>query len=83
MHLPNGHTFTVVAERVGRTSLCRRGDPQWQAAGSRFLRHAEILAGGELHFTMQAAPNKRLAGRAGGAAVLDVALRDVGPTSTQ
>jgi len=28
-----------------------------------FLRHDEILAGGELHFTMQAEPNKNWPGQ--------------------
>jgi predicted alpha-1,2-mannosidase len=60
MHLPNGHTFTVVADNlddahpyVGTVTL--NGKPLDRV----YLRHAEILAGGELHFTMQAAPNKQ------------------------
>jgi predicted alpha-1,2-mannosidase len=58
IHLPNGHTFTVVADHmddahpyVGAVML--NGKPLDRV----YLRHAEILAGGELHFTMQAAPN--------------------------
>jgi len=57
IHLPNGKTFTVVAEGldaahtyVGSVSL--NGMPLQRA----FLRHAEILAGGELRFRMQATP---------------------------
>ncbi|TAM09239.1 MAG: glycoside hydrolase family 92 protein, partial [Rhodanobacter sp.] len=59
LHLPNGHTFTVVAEHldaahpyVGAVTL--DGKPLDRV----YLRHADILAGGELRFTMQAAPNK-------------------------
>jgi predicted alpha-1,2-mannosidase len=59
MRLPNGKTFTIVAEGlddkhtyVGSVSL--NGKPLQRT----FLRHDEILAGGELRFTMQAEPNK-------------------------
>lgn len=59
MRLPNGKTFTIVAEGlddkhtyVGRVSL--NGKPLQRT----FLRHDEILAGGELRFSMQAEPNK-------------------------
>lgn len=59
MRLPNGKTFTIVAEGlddkhtyVGSVTL--NGKPLQRT----FLRHDEILAGGELHFTMQAEPNK-------------------------
>lgn len=59
MRLPNGKTFTIVAEGlddkhtyVGNVSL--NGKPLQRT----FLRHDEILAGGELRFTMQAEPNK-------------------------
>jgi predicted alpha-1,2-mannosidase len=59
MRLPNGKTFTIVAEGlddkhtyVGSVTL--NGTPLQRT----FLRHDEILAGGELHFTMQAEPNK-------------------------
>jgi len=60
IHLPNGHTFTVVADNlddahpyVGAVTL--NGKPLARV----YLHHAEILAGGELHFTMQAAPDKQ------------------------
>jgi predicted alpha-1,2-mannosidase len=59
LHLPNGKTFTVVADGlddahayIGGASL--NGKPLARA----FLRHEEILAGGELRFTMQAQPNR-------------------------
>jgi len=60
IHLPNGHTFTVMADHlddahpyVGAVAL--NGKPLDRV----YLHHAEILAGGELHFSMQAAPNKQ------------------------
>jgi predicted alpha-1,2-mannosidase len=59
LHLPNGRTFTMVADHlddahpyVGAVTL--NGKPLDRV----YLRHAEILAGGELHFSMQAEPNK-------------------------
>lgn len=59
IHLSNGHTFTITASPmdaghpyVGAVTL--DGKPLDRV----YLRHADILAGGELHFTMQAAPNK-------------------------
>ncbi|WP_243048566.1 GH92 family glycosyl hydrolase [Dyella sp. RRB7] len=59
LHLSNGKTFTVSAAPlddahpyVGAVSL--NGRPLDRV----FLRHGEILAGGELHFTMQAEPNR-------------------------
>lgn len=60
LHLPNGKTFTVVAEHldakhpyVGAVTL--NGQPLTRV----YLRHEEIMAGGELRFVMQAQPNKR------------------------
>ncbi|KLI97695.1 glycoside hydrolase domain-containing protein, partial [Luteimonas sp. FCS-9] len=59
LQLPNGKRFTVVADGladghgyIGAVTL--DGKPLRRA----FLRHDEILAGGELRFTMQAAPNR-------------------------
>jgi len=59
MRLPNGKTFTIVADGlddrhtyVGNVSL--NGKPLQRT----FLRHDEILAGGELRFSMQAEPNR-------------------------
>lgn len=58
LNLPNGKRFTVVAEGlddahpyIGAATL--NGKPLERA----YLRHEEIMAGGELHFTMQAQPN--------------------------
>lgn len=59
MRLPSGKTFTIVADGlddkhtyVGSVSL--NGKPLERT----FLRHDEILAGGELRFSMQAEPNR-------------------------
>ena len=59
MRLPNGKTFTIVADGlddkhtyVGSVNL--NGKPLQRT----FLRHDEILAGGELRFSMQAEANK-------------------------
>ncbi len=59
IHLPNGRDFTVSAEHldeahpyVGSVSL--NGKPLDRV----YLRHGEILVGGELHFVMQAEPNR-------------------------
>ncbi|WP_256451843.1 GH92 family glycosyl hydrolase [Lysobacter sp. S4-A87] len=59
LNLPNGKRFTVVAEGIdaahpyiGKAML--NGKPLERA----FIRHEEIMAGGELHFTMQAQPDK-------------------------
>lgn len=64
IRLPNGKTFTIVAEGlddrrtyVGSVNL--NGKPLQRT----FLRHDEILAGGELRFTMQAEPNKAWPGQ--------------------
>jgi predicted alpha-1,2-mannosidase len=59
LHLPNGKTFVIVAENLSDTngyvgSVRLNGQPLSRA----FLRHEEILQGGELRFTMQATPNR-------------------------
>jgi predicted alpha-1,2-mannosidase len=58
VHLPNGKQFVVTAAPlddahpyVGKVTL--NGKPLDRV----YLRHGEITAGGELHFTMQAEPN--------------------------
>jgi len=62
LNLPNGKRFTVIAVGlddahlyIGTATL--NGKPLERA----FLRHEEIMAGGELRFTMQAQPNKEWA----------------------
>ncbi|WP_369926805.1 GH92 family glycosyl hydrolase [Xanthomonas sp. NCPPB 2632] len=59
LNLPGGKRFTVSTDRldaahpyVGRVTL--DGKP----LDRTFIRHEEIVAGGELHFTMQAEPAK-------------------------
>jgi predicted alpha-1,2-mannosidase len=59
LNLPNGKRFTVIADGlddahpyVGQVTL--DGKPLDRA----YLRHEQILAGGELRFTMQAQPNR-------------------------
>lgn len=59
LHLENGHTFTVSASPlddahpyVGKLTL--NGQPLDRS----WLHHAEILAGGELDFSMQAEPDR-------------------------
>ncbi|MDG2534583.1 GH92 family glycosyl hydrolase [Sphingomonas sp. HITSZ_GF] len=59
LNLPSGKRFAIVADGlsdankyVGKVTL--NGKPL--ARG--YLKHAEIVAGGELRFTMQASPNK-------------------------
>ena len=59
LNLPNGKRFSVIADGldeahtyIGRATL--NGKPLNRA----YLRHDEILAGGELRFTMQAQPDK-------------------------
>jgi putative alpha-1,2-mannosidase len=57
LRLPNGKSFTVSADDpakpyIGKVLL--NGVP----LNRSFIRHAEIMAGGELHFVMQATPNK-------------------------
>jgi putative alpha-1,2-mannosidase len=63
LNLPNGKRFTIVADGlddahpyVGGVTL--DGKP----LGRAFLRHDEIMAGGELRFTMQAEPNREWPG---------------------
>jgi putative alpha-1,2-mannosidase len=67
LNLPNGKRFTIVADGlddahpyIGAATL--DGKPLEHA----FLRHEEILAGGELRFTMQAEPNREWGAGAGG-----------------
>ena len=59
LHLPNGKQFTVVTDHlsganryIGAVQL--NGKPLTRS----FVRHEEIIAGGELRFAMQATPNK-------------------------
>jgi predicted alpha-1,2-mannosidase len=56
LHLPNGNSFTVAADKsgdyVGEVWLNGR------KLNRSFITHDEIMGGGELRFVMQAVPNK-------------------------
>ena len=59
LHLPNGKLFTIAVDNlsdangyVGAVRL--NGKPLTRS----FIRHEEIMAGGELHFVMQSRPDK-------------------------
>jgi len=59
LHLPNGKTFSIVADNLSDAngyvgSVRLNGQPLARA----FIRHEEIMQGGELHFVMQAKPNR-------------------------
>jgi predicted alpha-1,2-mannosidase len=60
IHLPNGNTFRITADHlsakngyVGKVLL--NGNPLTHS----YITQAEILNGGELHFTMQPRPNRK------------------------
>lgn len=60
MNLPNGNTFTIRATGLGADNayvgaVTLNGKPLAQT----FLRHEQIMAGGELVFTMAKEPNKQ------------------------
>lgn len=59
LHLADGKTFTITAAPLDDAhpyigSVILNGKPLDRV----YLRHRDILAGGELHFTMQAEPNR-------------------------
>jgi predicted alpha-1,2-mannosidase len=59
LHLPNAKQFSIVAENLSDTNryvgaVQLNGKPLTRA----FIRHEEIMSGGELHFVMQATPGK-------------------------
>ena len=60
LHLPNGKTFTIVADRMDDAhpyigSVTLDGKP-WSRT---WIGYENIVAGGELRFTMQDTPNRR------------------------
>jgi predicted alpha-1,2-mannosidase len=66
LNLPNGKRFTIRAEQMSATnpyvgSVTLNGKP----LARTFLRHEDIMAGGELVFRMQAGPNKEWGREAG------------------
>jgi putative alpha-1,2-mannosidase len=53
LHLPNGNTFTVVAEHLtSSNAFIRSVTLNGKPLSRLFLRHEEIMQGGELHFLM-------------------------------
>ena len=59
LKLPNGKRFSVIADGLDQAhTYIGRATLNGQALDRAYLRHDEILAGGELRFTMQAQPNK-------------------------
>ncbi|MGH8137015.1 MAG: GH92 family glycosyl hydrolase [Steroidobacteraceae bacterium] len=59
LHLPNGRQFSIVAEHLSDTNVyvgavILNGRPLSRA----FIRHDEIMSGGELRFVMQAIPDR-------------------------
>ncbi len=59
LHLPNGKTFTITTDGLGKDhpyvgSVTLDGKPLARV----YLTYAEIMNGGTLHFTMQAQPNR-------------------------
>ena len=62
LHLPNGKQFSIVTDGLSDAhpyigSVTLNGKPLSRS----YITHAEIMAGGELHFVMQATPNKNWA----------------------
>lgn len=59
LHLPDGKTFRIVAEqRSAAHPYVERVLLNGKPLERTYLRHEEIMAGGELQFVMGAAPNK-------------------------
>ncbi|PTL85713.1 GH92 family glycosyl hydrolase [Vitiosangium sp. GDMCC 1.1324] len=66
LELPNGKRFTIVAEKLGDAhpyigKVTLNGKPLERS----YVRHEELLAGGELRFVMQARPDKTWATKPG------------------
>jgi predicted alpha-1,2-mannosidase len=62
LHLSNGKQFRVVAENISDANryinqVSLNGKPLTRS----FIRHDEIMTGGELHFVMSSSPNKNWA----------------------
>ncbi|MXP29143.1 glycoside hydrolase family 92 protein [Porphyrobacter algicida] len=62
LHLPNGKQFIVIADGLDKAhpyvgSVTLDGRPLQRS----YITHGEIMAGGTLHFTMQAKPDKHWA----------------------
>jgi predicted alpha-1,2-mannosidase len=65
MHLPNGKTFTITVDGLGKEhSYVGSVELNGKPLARDYLTYAEIANGGTLHFTMQAQPNKTWATQA-------------------
>jgi putative alpha-1,2-mannosidase len=59
LQLPNGRRFTVSAPQLDEAHpYVARVTLNGQPLNRVFIRHEEIMAGGDLVFTMQATPNR-------------------------
>jgi predicted alpha-1,2-mannosidase len=59
LHLPNGRAFRVVADHFAKANgYVGRVELNGKLLEKTYLTHAQVMAGGELRFVMQAAPNK-------------------------
>lgn len=57
--LPNGKRLIIVADRLdARNSYVRSVSLNGVPVTRAYLRHDQVMAGGELHFVMQSMPNK-------------------------
>lgn len=65
LNLPNGKRFTIIANIGGDRPYVGRVTLNGQPLTRSFVRHAEIMAGGELRFEMQATPNRTWAAAPG------------------
>jgi predicted alpha-1,2-mannosidase len=59
LHLPNGRQFSIIADNLSDANgyvaaVQLNGRPLTRS----FIRHEEIMAGGELHFVMRAGPDR-------------------------
>jgi predicted alpha-1,2-mannosidase len=66
LHLPNGKQFTITVDNPGEANgyvgSVRLNDRPLRRS---FIRHEEIMSGGELHFVMQSRPDKQWGSSAG------------------
>jgi predicted alpha-1,2-mannosidase len=66
LKLPEGKRFTIVAENLSDTNrYIGAVQLNGQSYNKAFVKHSDIVAGGELRFIMQAAPNRQWASGAG------------------
>lgn len=61
LHLPNGRQFTIVAEHLQGNNYVGAARLNGRALKRAFIRHEEIMQGGELRFLMQSQPAREFA----------------------